>query len=225
MALETPTAPTNAKRRSQMVIRFAGDSGDGMQLAGARFTDVSAFFGNDLATFPSFPAEIRAPQGTLPGVSSFQVHIADKDIFTPGDDCDVLVAMNPAGLKANVHEVARGGVILANRDAFDERNLEKAGYEDNPLTDGSLDGFHVLEAPMTELTTTAVKEMLDETGLTMSGRNIPRSKNFFALGLLAFMFSRPTENVIDWVHKKFGDGAVAKANIAAWESIMIILHF
>lgn len=219
MALETPTTPTApppGTRRSQMVIRFAGDSGDGMQLAGTRFTDVAAYFGNDLATFPSFPAEIRAPQGTLAGVSSFQVHIADKDIFTPGDDCDVLVAMNPAALKSNQHEVVPGGLILINRDAFNERNLEKAGYETNPLNDGSLDGFHILEARMTTLTTTAVKKLLDEEGLAMSGRDIPRSKNFFALGLLAFMFSRPTDTVIDWVHKKFGEGAVAKANIAAF---------
>ena len=218
MALEIPIAPTSAKHRSQMVIRFAGDSGDGMQLAGGRFTAVSAYFGNDLATFPSFPAEIRAPQGTLAGVSSFQVHIADTDIFTPGDDCDVLVAMNPAALMTNMHEVVPGGVILTNRDAFDERNLARAGYKDNPLTDDTLAGFHILEAPMTELTLLAVKKMLDETGLKMSGRNIPRSKNFFALGLLAFMFSRPTESVIDWVHQKFGDGAVAQANIAAFKA-------
>ena len=218
VALETQTAPPTKKRRSQMVIRFAGDSGDGMQLAGSRFTDVAAYFGNDLATFPSFPAEIRAPQGTLAGVSSFQVHIADKDIFTPGDDCDVLVAMNPAALMANFHEVVPGGVIMANRDAFDERNLEKAGYENNPLNDGTLYGYHVLEVPMTELTTLAVTEALAEAGQKMSGRRIPRSKNFFALGVLAFMFSRPTEAVIDWVHRKFGDGAVTTANVAAFKA-------
>jgi 2-oxoglutarate ferredoxin oxidoreductase subunit alpha len=201
-----------------MVIRFAGDSGDGIQLMGGRFTDGAANFGNDLATFPSFPAEIRAPAGTLSGVSSFQIHIADEDIFTPGDDCDVLVAMNPAALKANLVDVRPGGVILANRDSFDERNLEKAEYDDNPLTDGTLDGYHLLEAPMTELTTIAVTEMLDKKGLKgeISGRNIPRSKNFFALGVLVFMFSRPADDVIAWIRGKFGDGAVAEANIAAF---------
>lgn len=201
-----------------MVIRFAGDSGDGMQLVGTRFTDVAAFFGNDLATFPSFPAEIRAPQGTLAGVSTFQVHIADKDIFTPGGDCDVLVAMNPAALKSNHEGIVPGGVILTNRDAFNERNLEKAGYEQNPLTDGTLDKYHVLEAPMTELTKTAVTEALEKSGQTMSGRHIPRSKNFFALGILAFMFGRPTETVIDWIHQKFGEGAITTANIAAFKA-------
>ena len=218
MAVTTPT------RREQMVIRFAGDSGDGMQLAGNRFTAVAAYFGNDLATFPSFPAEIRAPQGTLPGVSMFQVRIAETDIYTPGDFCDVLVAMNPAALKSNVHEVAKGGVIIVNLDAFVPRNLEKAGYTSNPLEDGSLDGFHVLEAPMEELTATAankaiapLKEKLD---LKMSNRDVLRSKNFFALGLLAFMFSRPSEGVVEWVRDKFEKGLplVAEANIAAFRA-------
>jgi 2-oxoglutarate ferredoxin oxidoreductase subunit alpha len=201
-----------------MVIRFAGDSGDGIQLMGGRFTAGAANLGNDLATFPSFPAEIRAPVGTVAGVSSFQVHIADIDIFTPGDDCDVLVAMNPAALIANIDDVVPGGVILANRDSFNERNLEKAGYETNPLTDGTLDGFHLLEAPMTELTTNAVRTMLEEKNLEMSGRDIPRSKNFFALGVLAFMFSRPTDTVIEWIHKKFGDGEAAHANVTAFRA-------
>ena len=220
MAVATPTP----QQREQMVIRFAGDSGDGMQLAGTRFTAVAAFFGNDLATFPSFPAEIRAPQGTLPGVSMFQVHIADKDIYTPGDLCDVLVAMNPAALKSNGHEVAKGGVLIINKNAFTQRNLEKAGYETNPLEDGSLEGFHVLEAPMEDLTQTAVKKAIaplqEELDEKMSGRDILRSKNFFALGLLAFMFSRPTSGVIDWLQDKFEKSLplVAAANIAAFRT-------
>jgi 2-oxoglutarate ferredoxin oxidoreductase subunit alpha len=220
VAVATPTP----HQREQMVIRFAGDSGDGMQLAGTRFTAVSAFFGNDLATFPSFPAEIRAPQGTLPGVSMFQVHIADKDIFTPGDLCDVLVAMNPAALKSNGHEVAKGGVIIVNKDAFTQRNLDKAGYESNPLTDGSLEGFHLLETPMEKLTDTAVKKAIaplqEELGEKLSGRDVLRAKNFFALGLLAFMFSRPTSGVIDWVRSKFEKTLplVAAANIAAFRA-------
>ena len=196
-----------------MVIRFAGDSGDGMQLAGTRFTDASALFGNDLATLPNFPAEIRAPAGTLPGVSSFQVHIADWDILTPGDSPDVLVAMNPAALQANLTDLNRGGLLLVNEDAFDERNLEKAGYAANPLTDGSLEGYHVLTAPMEELTKTAV----EETGLR--GRGVLRSKNFFALGLLSWMYNRPIDPVLSWVTDKFGeDDPVGKANIAAFRA-------
>ena len=221
MALKAPPPP---QTRDQMVIRFAGDSGDGMQLAGTRFTAVAAFFGNDLATFPSFPAEIRAPAGTLPGVSMFQVHIADKDIYTPGDFCDVLVAMNPAALKSNLHEVARGGVIIINSDAFTERNFGKADYESNPLEDGSLDGYHVLEAKMEELTEkavrTAIAELQNELGEKIRSRDILRSKNFFALGLLAFMFSRPTEGVIDWIRTKFEKRVplVSAANVAAFRA-------
>ena len=135
---------------SKVVIRFAGDSGDGMQLLGSQFTTTTALAGNDVATLPDFPAEIRAPAGTLPGVSSFQVHIANWDILTPGDEPDVLVAMNPAALKANLGDLRQGGLILINSDAFDERNLAKAGYETNPLEDGSLESYHVLTAPMEE---------------------------------------------------------------------------
>lgn len=201
--------PTPPEQRAKVVIRFAGDSGDGMQLAGARFTASSALFGNDLATLPNFPAEIRAPAGTLPGVSSFQVHIADKDILTPGDEPDVLVAMNPAALKSNLEDLRPGGLLLINSDAFDERNLAKAGYEDSPLDNDDLDGYHVLTAPMEDLTKTAVAP----TGVR--GRATLRSKNFFALGLLSWMFNRPIEPVIDWVTTKFGDEPVAHANIAA----------
>jgi 2-oxoglutarate ferredoxin oxidoreductase subunit alpha len=180
-----------------------------MQLAGTQFTASSALFGNDLSTLPNFPAEIRAPAGTLPGVSSFQVHIADKDILTPGDAPDVLVAMNPAALKANLADLRPGGLLLINTDAFDERNLAKAGYEVSPLENAELDGYHVLTAPMEELTKIAV----EPTGVR--GRAVLRSKNFFALGLLSWMFNRPIEPVIDWVTSKFGDEPVAHANVAA----------
>ncbi|MDJ0923018.1 MAG: 2-oxoacid:acceptor oxidoreductase subunit alpha [Acidimicrobiia bacterium] len=210
MQEETLSPPKPPEQRDQVVIRFAGDSGDGMQLAGTRFTETSAAFGNDLATFPSFPAEIRAPQGTLAGVSSFQVHIADWDILTHGDEADVLVAMNPAALKTNLRDVKPGGLILANEDAFDERNLEKAGYETNPLHDDSLSGYHVLTAPMEKLTKIAVKD----TGVT--GRSVLRSKNFFALGLISWMFNRPTEPILEWVNNKFGaENPVARANVEA----------
>ncbi len=191
-------------------MRFAGDSGDGMQLAGNRFTTASALFGNDIATLPNFPAEIRAPAGTLPGVSSFQVHIADWDILTPGDAPDVLVAMNPAALKANVGDLQKGAVIIINSDAFTDRNVAKAGYDENPLEDGSLDNFTVLTAPMEELT----KEAVDGTGVT--GRGVLRSKNFFALGLTSWVFSRSLEYTERWLEEKFARSPeVAAANIAA----------
>jgi 2-oxoglutarate ferredoxin oxidoreductase subunit alpha len=210
LAEDTLTAPVEREQRDRVVIRFAGDSGDGMQLAGTQFTAASAIFGNDLATFPNFPAEIRAPAGTLPGVSSFQVHIADWDILTPGDDPDVLVAMNPAALQSNLGDLRKGGLLLVNEDAFVERNLAKAGYDVNPLTDGSLEGYHVLTAKMEDLTKLAVKD----TGV--KGRATLRSKNFFALGLISWMFTRPLEPVIDWVESKFGkDQPVGLANIAA----------
>jgi len=194
-------------------IRFAGDSGDGMQVAGARFTDASAIFGNDLSTFPNFPAEIRAPAGTLPGVSSFQVHIADRDILTPGDQPDVLVVMNPAALKANLHDLAPAGTIVANSDAFVDRNLEKAGYDTNPLEDGSLDAYRLLSVPMEELT----KKAVEDSGL--KGRGVLRSKNFFALGLMAWMFHRPLDPTLQWIERKFGkDEEVRAANEMAFRA-------
>jgi 2-oxoglutarate ferredoxin oxidoreductase subunit alpha len=194
----------------RVVVRLAGDSGDGMQLAGNRFADASAIFGNDLATLPDFPAEIRAPAGTLPGVSSFQVHIADYDILTPGDEPHVLVAMNPAALKANLGDLSGGGIIILNRDGFDERNLSKAGYDSDPRTDGSLEGYRVFEVPMEELTTKAVE------GSGVSGRDALRSKNLFALGILAWLFHRPLEPTVQWVEKKFAKRPqVAAANLAA----------
>ena len=184
-----------------------------MQLAGNRFTDASALFGNDLATLPSFPAEIRAPAGTLPGVSSFQVQIADYDILTAGDAPDCLVAMNPAALMKNLKDLRQGGTLIINTDAFEERNLAKAGYENNPLEDDTLNGYRVIKVPMDELTKEAVK------GSGVSGRNVLRSKNFFALGLMAWLFHRPTQPTLDWVDKKFAKvPEVAEANKSAFQA-------
>ena len=209
----TEPSQTATEVLERVVVRFAGDSGDGMQLAGNRFTDASALFGNDLATLPSFPAEIRAPAGTLPGVSSFQVQIADFDILTAGDAPDCLVAMNPAALMKNFKDLRQGGTLVVNSDAFDERNLAKAGYESNPLEDESLEGFRVIKVPMDELTKEAVKDS------GVSGRNVLRSKNFFALGLLAWLFNRPTEPTLEWVEKKFAKvPEVAAANRMAFKA-------
>jgi 2-oxoglutarate ferredoxin oxidoreductase subunit alpha len=180
-----------------VVLRFAGDSGDGMQLTGERFTSISAVFGNDLATLPDFPAEIRAPAGTLAGVSSFQVQISDHDISTAGDAPNVLVAMNPAGLRANVGLLERGATIIVNVDAFDERALTKAGYHENPLADGSLGAFTLYEVPMTTITT----EVCKEAGV--KPRDAERSKNFFALGLVSWLYSRPIESTTKWIDERF----------------------
>ncbi|GIU91906.1 MAG: 2-oxoglutarate ferredoxin oxidoreductase subunit alpha [Acidimicrobiia bacterium] len=213
MSDETATIESPTREIDKVVIRLAGDSGDGMQLAGARFTDASALFGNDLATLPNFPAEIRAPAGTLPGVSSFQVQIADFDILTAGDEPDCLVAMNPAALRANIGDLRPGGTLIVNEDAFDERNLAKAGYDSNPLEDGSLQGYRVIRVPMERLTKEAVKD----TGV--SGRDVLRSKNFFALGLLAWLFHRPEAPVIEWVEKRFADKPeIKEANIRAFRA-------
>src|SRR5215470_13518843 len=160
------------ERISQVIIRFAGDSGDGMQLTGARFTSETAVLGNDLSTLPDFPAEIRAPAGSLPGVSGFQVHFADHDILTPGDQPNVLVAMNPAALKTNLKDLPKGGTLIVNSDAFNDRNLQKASYATNPLEDGSLDEYQVHAVPLTTLTVGALKEL---EGVTP--REAERSKN------------------------------------------------
>ncbi|MBU1865016.1 MAG: 2-oxoacid:acceptor oxidoreductase family protein, partial [Actinobacteria bacterium] len=184
-----------------------------MQLAGARFTEASAIFGNDLSTFPSYPAEIRAPADTLGGVSTFQVHIADRDILTPGDHPDVLVAMNPAALKANLADLQPAGTLVVNTDAFTERRWTKAGYTANPLEDGTLDAFTVLPVPMEELT----KKAVEETGL--KGRGVLRSKNFLALGVLAWMYGRPVEPTIKWIESKFGSTPeVLAANTNAFKA-------
>ena len=194
-----------------LVIRFAGDSGDGMQLTGDRFTSASALFGNDLSTFPEFPAEIRAPAGTLAGVSSFQVRISDHEISTPGDSPTVLVAMNPAALKADLRYLVPGGIVIVNTDSFDERNLAKAGYAANPLTDDSLERYRVVEVPMTTLTMTAVSP------LGVKARDAERSKNFFALGLISWCYSRPIEATYVWIDEKFAkNDMVRAANKAAF---------
>jgi len=198
---------------AEVVIRFAGDSGDGMQLTGDRFTDVSAAFGNDLATLPNYPAEIRAPAGTIAGVSSFQVQISDHDILTPGDLPTVLVAMNPAALRANIDELAKGGTILVNSDAFDQRNLDKAGYQANPLEDGSLSAYRVIQVAMTSMTLEATKE------LGVKPRDAERSKNFFALGLISWLYTRPVEPTIAWIDQRFGNKELVRtANLAAFKA-------
>jgi 2-oxoglutarate ferredoxin oxidoreductase subunit alpha len=182
----------------RVVIRFAGDSGDGMQLTGDRFTSETAVFGNDLATLPDFPAEIRAPAGSLPGVSGYQVHFANHDILTPGDQPNVLVAMNPAALRVNLSDLAKGGTIIVNTDAFNERNLQKAGYESNPLEDGSLADFHVHEVALSSMTVEALKGIDG-----VSPREAERSKNFFALGLMSWLYHRPTEGTLSFIEQKF----------------------
>ncbi|MCU1426356.1 MAG: 2-oxoacid:acceptor oxidoreductase, alpha subunit [Actinomycetia bacterium] len=207
------TSARDTETLDRVIIRFAGDSGDGMQLVGDRFTELSAAFGNDLATLPNFPAEIRAPAGTIAGVSSFQVHISDHDIVTPGDAPNVLVAMNPAALKANLRDMVPGTTLLVNVDTFDTRNLDKAGYESNPLRDHSLDAYTVFEVPMTSIT-------VEATGpLGVKPRDAERSKNFFALGLICWMYSRPTQGVAEWIEKRFtGKQQVLDANLAAFKA-------
>ena len=181
-----------------VVIRFVGDSGDGMQLTGTQFSDTSAMFGNDVATFPNYPSEIRAPQGSLYGVSGFQVHIGSVEISTPGDNVDLLVAMNPAGLKTNLYAVKPGHTIIVDTDAFTKKNLEKALYESNPLEDGSLENYRVIEVAMTSLTKEALKGV---DGL--DNKIITRSKNMFALGMVYWMYDRPIEHTTDFLNKKF----------------------
>jgi 2-oxoglutarate ferredoxin oxidoreductase subunit alpha len=197
-----------------VVIRFAGDSGDGMQLTGGRFTTETAMTGNDLATFPDFPAEIRAPAGSLPGVSGFQLHFADHDILTPGDRPDVLVAMNPAALKTNIADLPKGGTLIVDTDAFNDRNLKKAGYESNPLEDGSLEGFQVHAVQLTAMTVGALKEI---EGVT--AREAERAKNMFALGLMSWLYGRPTESTTTYIEKKFAKRPeIAAANLKAFNT-------
>ncbi|MCS7484390.1 2-oxoacid:acceptor oxidoreductase subunit alpha [Umezawaea endophytica] len=207
-----PGAP-ETRKLDRVVIRFAGDSGDGMQLTGDRFTSEAAAFGNDLATQPNFPAEIRAPQGTLPGVSSFQLHFADYDILTPGDRPDVLVAMNPAALKANIKDLPKGGILIVNTDEFSKRNLTKVGYAANPLEDDSLADFQVHEVAMATITIGA----LEETGL--GKKDAERAKNMFALGLLSWMYHRPTEGTERFLREKFAKKPdIAEANVLAFRA-------
>jgi 2-oxoglutarate/2-oxoacid ferredoxin oxidoreductase subunit alpha len=201
------------QQRDRVIIRFAGDSGDGMQLAGDRFTQETASFGNDLSTLPNFPAEIRAPAGTLPGVSSFQVHFADHDILTPGDAPDVLVAMNPAALKANIGDLPRGADIIANTDEFTKRNLTKVGYAENPLEDGSLSAYQLHALPITSVTVKALESF------DVSRKEAERAKNMFALGLLSWLYNRPVESTIKFLESKFATKPVImQANKAAFQA-------
>jgi 2-oxoglutarate ferredoxin oxidoreductase subunit alpha len=197
----------------RVIIRFAGDSGDGMQLAGDRFTQETATFGNDLSTLPNFPAEIRAPAGTLPGVSSFQVHFADHDILTPGDAPDVLVAMNPAALKANLGDLPRGADIIANTDEFTKRNLSKVGYAENPLEDGTLSAYQLHALPITSVTVKALE------GYDISRKDAERAKNMFALGLLSWLYNRPAEGTMSFLESKFAKKPeIMAANKAAFKA-------
>ncbi|MGV9756468.1 2-oxoacid:acceptor oxidoreductase subunit alpha [Streptomyces tricolor] len=208
-----PGGAKDVRRLDRVIIRFAGDSGDGMQLTGDRFTSETASFGNDLSTLPNFPAEIRAPAGTLPGVSSFQLHFADHDILTPGDAPNVLVAMNPAALKANIGDLPRGAEIIVNTDEFTKRALQKVGYDRSPLEDGSLDGYSLHPVPLTTLTVEALKEF------DLSRKEAERSKNMFALGLLSWMYHRPTEGTEKFLKSKFAKKPeIAEANIAAFRA-------
>ncbi len=192
--------PDTQEVLSEVVIKFAGDSGDGMQLTGSQFTNNSALLGVDLATFPDFPAEIRAPIGTLPGVSGFQLRISSNAIYTPGDECDVLVAMNAAALKVNLKALKKGGKIIANTDGGDSKNLRLANYPDgvNPVEDNSLDGYEVIKMDVTKMTREALKE------ITMGTKEKDRAKNMFVLGFLYWMYNRNMDNTINFLTEKFG---------------------
>ena len=195
------------EEREAVTIRFAGDSGDGMQLAGTQFTNASAILGNDIATFPDFPAEIRAPAGTLAGVSGFQVHFSSRDIHTPGDSLNALVAMNPAALKTNLKDLEQAGILVVNSDAFGTGDLHKAGYKSNPLEDGSLKGYRLYKIPINKLNREAV------ASCKLSPREADRCKNFFALGLMYWMYERPLEPTLRWIRDKFAKNpAVQEAN-------------
>jgi len=204
---------TQAQELDTVVIRFAGDSGDGMQLTGTQFADTTALIGNDLATLPDFPAEIRAPAGTLPGVSGYQISFSSQDIRTPGDQPGVLVAMNPAALKTNLADLEDGGILIVDTDAFTEGNLSKAGYKTNPLKDGSLTGYRVFEIPLTTYTLRAVGET------SLGSRQATRCKNFYALGLVFWLYERPVDHTEQWIQKKFkANQEVARANLAALQA-------
>jgi 2-oxoglutarate ferredoxin oxidoreductase subunit alpha len=197
------------EEREEVVIRFAGDSGDGMQLAGMYFTNETALAGNDLSTLPDFPAEIRAPAGTLAGVSGFQLHFSSRDVFTPGDAPDVLVAMNPAALKVNIGDLEANGILIVDKEQFNEQNLKKAEFAANPLTDGSLDRFQVFPVDITKLTINALKDM------GLATRTMMRSRNFFALGLTSWLFGRPIEPTLKWIEQRFKKTpSVGEANAA-----------
>src|SRR5947209_4181792 len=213
MTTTTSTEPAQRNGRAEtqeldsVTIRFAGDSGDGMQLAGTQFTNASAILGNDIATFPDFPAEIRAPAGKLAGVSGFQVHFSSHDIHTPGDRLNTLVAMNPAALKTNLKDLELGGILIVNSDAFTTSDLHKAGYKTSPLEDGSLKGYRIFRVPINTLNREAVKEV------KLSPREADRCKNFFALGLVYWLYERSLDPTLRWIRDKFGKNpAVLEAN-------------
>ncbi len=215
MSTQTEVVPPKAQVQEidEVVIRFAGDSGDGMQLTGSQFADSTALVGNDLATLPDFPAEIRAPAGTLAGVSGYQINFSSHDVRTPGDQPNVLVAMNPAALKTNLPDLEEGGILIVDVDAFTEGNLTKAGYKTNPLKDHSLSGARLFDIPLTSLTLQAVSD----TGL--GGRQAMRCKNFFALGVVFWMYERPVDYTREWIQKKFKNNAqMARANIQALQA-------
>src|ERR671933_32973 len=202
----------NLEEVETVTIRFAGDSGDGMQLTGTQFTNTSAIVGNDISTLPDFPAEIRAPAGSLPGVSGFQLNFSNHDIRTPGDEPNVLVAMNPAALKVNLPDLEEGGTIIVNTDEFNKENLKKAGYAVNPLEDDTLKCYRVHRLPITTVNLRA----LQEAGVKLSRKEMDRCKNFFALGILYWLYDRPMEPTLEWIHTRFKKNPeVEKANIIA----------
>src|ERR1044072_5234740 len=211
--IENPPADVRERDVEEVetvTIRFAGDSGDGMQLTGTQFTNTSAVFGNDISTLPDFPAEIRAPAGSLPGVSGFQLNFSSRDIRTPGDEPNVLVAMNPAALKVNLADLEPGGILIVNSDAFSENNLKKAGYAKNPLEDGSLDGFRVFKLPITTLNRSALRE------IKLPSKEIDRCTKFCALGVMYWLYDRPLDPTQRWIEAKFKRNAeVMKANQTA----------
>ena len=182
---------------SDVTVRFAGDSGDGMQLTGSQFSDTTALVGNDLSTLPDYPAEIRAPAGTLYGVSGFQLHFSSSDVHTPGDSPDLLVAMNPAALKINLKDIKPTATIIVNEDAFDAKNLQMAGWQSNPLNDDTLSGYKVIKVPITKLTTNALADS------SLSTKEVVRCKNFFALGMMYWLYNRPLEPTLNWIEEKF----------------------
>ena len=201
------------QRKERVVIRFVGDSGDGMQLTGMQFTTESAFAGNDIATLPDFPAEIRAPAGTLAGVSGFQLNFSSSQIFTAGDEPDVMVAMNPAALKANLEDLPANGLLIVDREAFSAANLKRAGYATNPLTDHSLDKYQVIQVDVTKLTTLAVH------GLGLNNRAVFRSRNMFVLGMLSWLYQRPTQSTIEYIESKFKKTPeIIEANIRVFKA-------
>ena len=196
-----------------VVIRFSGDSGDGMQLTGTQFSNTSAMMGNDIATFPDYPAEIRAPQGTLAGVSGFQIHFGSREIFTPGDEADMLVAFNPAALKVNLKDLKKGGTILVNVDAFTDSKIAKAGYEHNPLESGELEGYQLIEVPIDSQTAEALKE------IDLDTKSKKRCKNFYALGMTYFFYHREMDTTLNWIEHKFSDEPeLLKANQTAMKA-------